>query len=149
MNARIERLEIDCQHEPMLTADGQLVHSEAYENEHPKRGGTGYPYCCDAGGKGGKRSKVCGKYKHPSTQKLETVKNSRFDWTDAGIRNCVAVNDAFFAAQYATDKNEKWLEMIQFKTLDGEEVRPEAHFRARAARLGHRARPMCAFGRAA
>jgi hypothetical protein len=65
------------------------------------------------------------------------------------IRNCVAVNDAFFAAQYATDKNEKWLEMIQFKTLDGEEVRPEAHFRARAARLGHRARPMCAFGRAA
>jgi hypothetical protein len=123
-----ERLEIDCQYEPVLNANGQPVYSEAYENAHPKQGGTGYPYCVDAGGRGPKRSRVVGKYKLAGSTKVETVKNSRFDWTDEGIRNCVAVNDAFFAAQFAETGDEKWLKMIQFKTEDGVEVRPEAHW---------------------
>jgi hypothetical protein len=126
MKSMRERLEIDCQYEPMLNANGQPVYSEAYENAHPKQGGTGYPYCVDGGGRGGKRSKVVGHYTLPGSRKVETVKNSRFDWTDAGIRNCVAANDAFFAAQYAETGDEFWNKKIQFKTVDGAEVRPEA-----------------------
>ena len=142
-----ELLESNCQYTPLLDDAGQPVHSDEYEKEFPKRGKTGYPYCVDGGGRCGPGVKVQGKYKDFGARTVKTVPNSRFDWTDAGIRQCVAANDAFFAAQYAKDGDDRWLGMIVFKTVDGAEVRPPRRIRVRDSATG--ARPMCAFGRTA
>jgi hypothetical protein len=119
----------------LLDDAGQPVHSDAYENEHPKRGKTGFRYCVNGGGRAGRGGvkKVNGLFQDFHTKELITVPNSRFDWTDEGIRQCVAVNDAYFAARYAESKDARWLEKIAFKTVEGEEVRPNAHSRARLA----------------